>query len=299
MRGVAARRPILRAIVGTARARRGAATALVAALAAIGGASRARSEPTEPPGEPAPVVTLDALPLGVPLDRLDPTARERAASVLGASLFAQRVSGIRYRSREEVFRFLLDHPDFAATLARALRLGEYRVTALEDGYWGDDARGAHGTIRVLYADPERRLYHLEGEYEQRGLPTIRGQMLVLLEVRHEPDPAGGTLADATLTGHLRVDTPGVAAVAQLVTAVARPAVERAVERKVRRFFGTVARVSRWAHDQPEQLAAALDGNPAVPQDERLVAFRGILLAGRPPAWASEPFELLPAPQLAR
>ena len=63
---------------------------------------------------------------------------------------------------------------------------------------------------------------------------------------------------------------------------------------MRRFFSTVARVSRWAYDEPEKMWAALEGHPEVPQDATLAAFREILLAGRPPLWASEPFFLVPA-----
>src|SRR5262249_55309448 len=155
--------------------------------------------------------------------------------------------------------------DFAAAVARALHLGEYRVTRQDDGYWGDDRRGARGMVRVLHANDRQRLFHLEGTYEGRGLPIIQGQMLVLLEFDHEEDPAGGARVNVAVTGHARLDTPVVGALAQLVTAVARPAVERAVERKVRRFFGTVARVSRWAHDQPEEVWAALERHPDVPQ----------------------------------
>jgi hypothetical protein len=281
-----------------ARAARGAPLRVVVLLALLLAARGAATEPDEPPGEgavpPVPIVTLDALPLGVPVERLPDAARGRAEAVLGASLFAQRVTDLRYRSRAEVFEFLLDHPDFAAGVARALRLGEYRVTAVDGGYWGDDNRGARGMIRVLHAEEGRRLFHLEGEYDQRGLPTIAGQMLVLLEFRHVPDGAGGTMADVSLTGHLRVDTPLAGAVAALVTTVARPAVERAVERKVRRFFGTVARVSRWAYDQPDELAAALERHPEIPDDDTLAAFRRILLGDRPPGWATESFRVLPA-----
>jgi hypothetical protein len=274
---------------------RGLAVALGAILS-IASAREIAAESVEPPPDAtAPMVTLDALPLGVPLARLEGDALGRAEGVIGASLFAHRVTGLRARSREPVFRFLLDHPHFAAAVARALRLGRNQVTPQDDGYWGDDRRGARGKVRVLYADEERRLYHLEGAYDTRGLPTIRGQMLVLLEFRHADAPAGGTEVDASVTGHVRLDTPLVGALAQLAAVVARPAVERAVERKVRRFFGTVARVSRWAYDEPEQIWAALEGHPEVPQDATLAAFREILLAGRPPAWMiSESFRLLPA-----
>ncbi|MBI3456479.1 MAG: hypothetical protein HY002_11905 [Candidatus Rokubacteria bacterium] len=249
----------------------------------------------EPDELPVPIVTLDALPPPVPTADLDGPARARAEAVLTRGIFAQRVTGIRYPSREAVYRFLLDHPDFAASVVRALRVGEYRITPLEDGYRGDDNRGATGMIRVLYADDYRRLYHLEGRYERRGLPTTEGQILVLLEFRHEEDERGGTVVEQSLTGHIRIDTPIVGALAQLVSALSRPLVERTVERKVRRFFNTVARVSRWAHDEPEHFAAALDGHPGVENDPTLAAFRSILLAGRPPAWVRAPFRLATEP----
>jgi hypothetical protein len=255
-----------------------------------------RAEPVELTDDAnTPMVTLDTLPLGVPLDRLDDGARARVDGVLATSLFSHRVTGLRAASREPVFRFLLDHPDFAAAVARTLRLGKYRVEARDGGYWGDDTRGARGLMRVLYADEERRLYHLTGSYEARNLPAIHGQMLLLIEFHHDAEPTGGTRVDASVTGHVKLDTPLVGIFAQLAATLARPAVERAVERKVRRFFGTVARVSRWAHDQPEQFWAALEGAPEIPQDATLAAFRQILLADRPPAWAAtESFRLLPA-----
>ena len=243
------------------------------------------------------MVTLDALPLGVPLTRLGDEARSRAETVLEGSLFSHRVSGLRSRSREPIFTFLLDHPDFAAAVARALRLGKYQVEARDGGYWGDDTRGARGLMRVLYADAGRRLMHLDGMYEGRGLPTIRGQMLLLVEFDHQDDPKGGTRVEVSITGHVRLDTPLVGPVALLATTLARPAVERAVDRKVRRFFDTVARVSRWAHDQPQEFWAALDGHPEIRQDATLVAFREILLDGQPPVWAGEAYYVLPAAAL--
>lgn len=248
----------------------------------------------DPNGPEVPVVTLDALPLGLPTGVLEGEARTRAESVLAATAFAQRVTGIRYPSREAVFRFLLDHPDFAASVARALQVGEYRVTRQDEGYWGDDNRGASGMIRILYADEERRLYHLEGRYERGVLPAIEGQLLVLLEFRHGEDERGASVVQSSLTGHLRLDTPLVGMVARVIGALSRSLVERAVEKKVRRFFSTVARVSRWAHDEPEQLAVALEGHPEVAQGPLLAAFRTILLAGRPPTWARVPFRLVPS-----
>lgn len=269
--------------------------ALGAALALLGAPQAGGADLDE---APVPVVTLDALPLDVPATSLSDEARARAEAVLARAVFAQRVSGIRHRSREAVFRFLVEHPDFAATVVRALRLGEYRVVPLENGYWGDDNRGASGVIRVLYSDERRRLFLLAGRYDQRFLPTIEGEILLLLEYRHEDDAEGGSVVESSLTGHLRLDTPLAGALAQTLVGLSRPIVERTVERKIRRFFSMVARLSRWAYDEPEQLVAALDGHPEVPPGPLLARFREILLADRPPAWAGAPFRLGVAGPLA-
>jgi hypothetical protein len=136
---------------------------LVVAFALGAAPAPARTEPDEtaPPELPVPVVTLDALPLPIATGELPGAARARAEGVLARSIFAQRVSGIRYPSREDVFRFLIDHPDFAAGVARALRVGEYRLKRLDDdAYWGDDKRGATGVLRLLHSDEHHRLYHL-------------------------------------------------------------------------------------------------------------------------------------------
>ena len=135
------------------------------------------------------------------------------------------------------------------------------------------------------------------------VPYIEAMQVFSAELEPGNDTVTYSIAavgfDASVTGHVRLDTPLVGAVAQLATAVARPAVERAVERKVRRFFGTVARVSRWAYDEPEQMWAAIEGHPEVPQDATLAAFRQILLADRPPAWLDDGFRLLPVEEARR
>ena len=89
---------------------------LAAVTLVLAGASPLVHEPEEPAGDAVPLVTLDALPLGVPLDALSPSARARAEAVLGRVTFAQKVTGLRFPSREPVFRFLLEHPDLAATV---------------------------------------------------------------------------------------------------------------------------------------------------------------------------------------
>src|SRR5919198_74236 len=110
---------------------------VLAIVLALGAAPRpVGADPDELSLPAIPVVTLDVLPLPIAAAALEPAARARAEAVLAGSIFAQRVENIRFPSREAVYRFLLDHPDLAAGVARALRVGEYRVEPRADGYWG-------------------------------------------------------------------------------------------------------------------------------------------------------------------
>jgi hypothetical protein len=71
-----------------------------------------------------------------------------------------------------------------------------------------------------------------------------------------------------------------------------------MDRRVRRFFGHVAKVSRRAYDDPEGLAELLTGRPELAAD-RLAEFRALLLASVAPAWAgSGDYRFLDAPSLS-
>jgi len=269
-------------------------------------------EEPEPGGVPAPNETVleEATPLprpdgtvtlrpawdrAIPFQALTPEFQHVVNEVVGHAVFSHHVRGITYRSRKEVFQFLTERPEFAAVLARILRVGDYQVIRTADGYWGDDSRGATGLIRVLHVDEARRLYYLEGSYSKRLLPTIRGRVLIVEETQHHQGEDGTGYAETTLTGYLRLDS----AITEFLARITRPIAEAAVERKVRRFFRTVSRVSQYAHDDPEGFYELLAGHPDLPQ-ETLSSFRDVLLAHRTPPWAEgKQFRLIPDADLER
>ena len=235
---------------------------------------------------------------GIPLDSLDPAIREKAQSVLSRALFSHSVRGITSRSRPEVLEFLLDHPDFAATTARVLKLGRDRIERREDGFWIDDGAGITGTFKVLFTDPRRRLYLVKVQYSKPLLPTIEGQLLILFEYDHLTDGNGDPVVEQQVLGYAAPDNPLTGALAEIAAALSRSAVEASVTKKVRRLFRKVAKITQMATDDPEGLYEQLLRSPEV-GPEPLQAFRDLLFAGRAPAWVSaadpprllEPFRL--------
>jgi len=254
------------------------------------------TEEAAPLPPPEGAVTLrPAWDPAIPLEALTPEFQHVVNDVVGQAVFSHHVRGITYRSRKEVFRFLIERPEFAAALARILRVGDYQVTRIADGYWADDSRGARGLFRVLRVDETRRLYYFEGSYSGRLLPAVRGRVLIVEETQHHESPDGTSYAETKLTGYLRLDS----AITEFLTRITRPIAEAAVDRKVRRFFRTVSRVSQYAHDDPEGFYETLARHPELPE-ETLASFREALLAQRLPPWAEgKQFRLIPDGSLER
>jgi len=269
------------------------------------GATRARAEDDDVRGLPqaapalrapmAPALDMALTPASpardIPWDRLDRAAYERVRDVVQGAVVSREVRDIAFRSRKPVFEFLLDHPDFAAGVARALREGKYRVRSVGDGWEADDGHGAHGRLRVFYAESGRRLFYLEGHYDTPLLPTLSGRLVMMLDADHVEGSDGITYCEMRVAGHLRLDSTA----AEVVATVARSFGEAQVDKKVRRFFGHVAKVSRRAYDDPEGLADELARRPELPA-EQVTRFREVLMAHLPPGWSETlDFRLLDTP----
>ena len=183
----------------------------------------------------------------VPFDRIAPPQQERLKDVMDAAAFHRTVQGLTFRSHEPVFLYLVDHPDLAASAARALGVAKYRIEPRPDGtYWGDDARGVKGVIEVVYADPHKRVLHAQGTYDTKWLPTIYARIVLVLEFEHRNGADGQSRVTNDLTGYLRVDNAFLGALARLVG----PIVGSAVDRKVARTFGVAGKVSERAYGDP-------------------------------------------------
>lgn len=116
-----------------------------------------------------------ALPSGVP-----PADRARMENVLSHATISTRVEIEPYPLRLDVFDYLLNHPDFATQVTRALKLARYRIWTSADGLNLDDGWGVKGLITPFYGDKGLRVVYARGRYEQSVLPDIRGQVIIFV-----------------------------------------------------------------------------------------------------------------------
>jgi len=187
-----------------------------------------------------------------------------------ASVTAQS-NGEAFLVRADVFEYLLDHPDFATHIIRALEIGRYRIWREPDGLWLDDDAGALVQFHTAYAGHGSRVFYLRGRYQPSVLPTIRGRVVVLLEYRTVPASGGKSLITPAMTSFVRIDNGLVEALARLFKAVIAPRAAKVTSRIVI----DIAKTSTAIDQDPIRVDEALRNRPDVPSRE-LGEFRRLL-----------------------
>ena len=124
---------------------------------------------------------LGARPSATLPTRIPPAERARLQEVAQGASVSVQASGEPFVVRRDVFEFLLDHPELATHLTRALRLARYRIWRTPEGLWLDDGWGVVGRFSVVYAARGTRVVYARGQYQSGFLPSIHGQAVVVIE----------------------------------------------------------------------------------------------------------------------
>jgi hypothetical protein len=215
-------------------------------------------------------VARAAPPLVLPTG-LTPAERGRLETIARNSFASTRVELEPYVARPEIWEYLLDHPEFATHVTRALRLARYRIWHDESGFWLDDGWGVKGQFNVVHAARGRRLMYARGQFEQKFLPDIRGQAVAMLEYAFRPDGEGRTVVATAASGYVQVDNRFFNALGKL----AAPMVQAKADREARLLLRTFARATRALEDNPGQVYQLVSERPDVPRVE-LEEFRRLL-----------------------
>lgn len=215
------------------------------------------------PAEAQPALTLPG--------QLPPEQRARVDDVVRHAFASTRMELDPYPARAEVFEYLLDHPEFASHVTRALRAARYKIWHDADGLWLDDGWGVKGRFNLLHAERGLRLMYAAGAYDQGVLPDIRGQAVVAITYEFRPDGQGRTLAATAVKAFVQLDSRVLRTVGKL----GGPLVQAKADREGRTMLKVFAKVSRAIEDNPADVYRRVSERPEVPKPE-LEEFRRLL-----------------------
>ncbi len=195
----------------------------------------------------------------------------RVHEVTDAAAVATRFQSDPFPARLDVFEYLLDHPEFATHVTRTLRLARYRVWQTADGLFLDDGWGARGRLEVVHAGTGVRVIYARGDFEQRFLPTIPGEAVVVIEYAPSEARDGRQQISTAVSGFVKIDNRMYAAATKLAGSIALRRARLEAERLARVF----ARTSLAIESDPAGVYERVRQNPTVPKRE-LGEFRRIL-----------------------
>jgi hypothetical protein len=208
--------------------------------------------------------TADAVAPLLPLPRQVPsTERARLEEVVKHSFASTRAESAPYAAQPEIWEFLLDHPEFATHVTRALKLARYRIWHDGSELWLDDGWGVKGQFTVVHAERGMRVMYARGQFEQKLLPEIRGQAVATLQYSFHPDETGQTVVVAAAAGCVQVDNGFLNALAK----VAAPMVQAKADKEASYLLRVFARVSRAIEDDPARVYQLVSERPDVPRAE--------------------------------
>jgi hypothetical protein len=219
----------------------------------------------------APIVPAEAqVTLSLP-GTLPPEQRAKLEHLVKHAFASTQMELEPYPARAAIFEYLLDHPDFASHLTRALRAARYKIWRETDGLWLDDGWGVKGRFNLVHAERGMRLMYAAGAYEQTMLPDIRGDAVVAITYEFRPDGHGRTLAATAVKAFVRLDSR----VLRTVGKMGGPLVQSKADREGRQLLKVFAKVSRAIEDNPADVYRRVSERPDVPRPE-LEEFRRLL-----------------------
>jgi len=194
--------------------------------------------------------------------------RARIENVLAHATISTRVEIEPYPLRLDIFDYLLNRPDFATQVTRALKLARYRIWVAPDGLNLDDGWGVKGVITPFYGDKGLRVVYARGAYHQNVLPDIRGQAIIFLHYGESGTVAGRPALATSIEVFAWLDS---SVLASLAGSIAKAKATSEARHALRVF----SRLSTHLELRADEVLAELARQPDVSRPE-LEEFRRLL-----------------------
>ena len=215
------------------------------------------------------VVADPAMP-NLPPD-LPMAERSRLTSVAAGAAIAMRVEGEPFVARREILEYLLDHLAFTTQVSQALRIARLHIWRTPEGLLLDEGWGTTGRLWVAYAARGTRVIYTRGQHRMSLLPTIHGEVLLIVDYQYVLEAPGRDLVKTRVTGFLKLNSRVLSTVLKLGSPVA----QKKADREARGIVKLFAKVSRAVEADPEGVYLKLRDRPGVPRAE-LEEFRALL-----------------------
>lgn len=206
-----------------------------------------------------------------PVAQLDSRSRCLIGAVLNNPTTTGRFGPIRTPVTIQLYEYLLDHPPLIAALAERLGLGAYQFTARDwNQYWVNDGDGTQGLLTLLYQDPLRRIYHIDGYHEGRIFPMVRAKAVAFMHIAPVVTADGYPAVQTSLMAYIKLDDALLAGLVRLLS----PLVSDAVTRKLSRGFEVTTHLGAAIAQDRERVAqqAALVPWLSLPEMQTLIGW---------------------------
>jgi len=159
--------------------------------------------------------TVPGLPPAIPA-----AERSRLTGVAAGASIATRVEGEPFLARRDVFEYLLNHLAFTTHVTQALRFARLRIWQTAEGLALDEGWGTTGRLWVVHAAEGTRVIHMRGLHQMALLPSIHGDVLLIIDYRYVPGAQGRDLVKTAVAGFVKLDSRILSGVLTLGSAIA-------------------------------------------------------------------------------
>jgi len=157
-------------------------------------------------GTASPLAKQDAL-RSIPLNKLEPAAREKVLSVLNEATFFRRLPTCVFQCDPELYLFLVRHPDVIVAIWRVMGVTKIAMEELGPGRFSfADGEGTQGTAEYLYSSHDIQVIYTDAIYEGPLFNrTVRSRGVIVLRSGYVLETNGHYYITARLDVFLNTD----------------------------------------------------------------------------------------------
>lgn len=210
----------------------------------------------------------------IPWNQLTQAEQTRVKSVINDQTLYRRLPEQSAYCREDVYRFLVEHPDVVVAFWKKMGVTQISLDELRPGkYQLKEHPGTVATVEVLHSSPGLVLLHAQGFYRGPLLSRkIDGEGVFVLRQRFAKDRDGDSFVVCRLDVFLKIRNPGADLIAKLFSGMVGKIADANFEQTVA-FVGSV---SDAIVEDPRGMIGMLDKLPSI-RREVITDFQGLIV----------------------